>query len=116
MLIIVVQTLFSEHLQRWGFTLQEHDIEVIEDLPNFFEAVKLYHADQIIKEFENLRDNYMIEIQRPDFVARLAAMPTPKTAISTGTPWYSILSNPLYAEDFCYIGAEIADRNKYIKD
>jgi hypothetical protein len=43
-------------------------------------------------------------------------MATPKISISTGTPWYSILSNPAYADAFCYIGAEIPDRNKYIRD
>ena len=34
----------------------------------------------------------------------------------TGTPWYTCLSNPEYAEAFYYIGAEIEDREKYIKD
>jgi len=39
----------------------------------------------------------------------------PKKAIQ-GTPWYQILSNPQYAEDFNYIGAFIQEREKMIKD
>ena len=39
----------------------------------------------------------------------------PKKAIQ-GTPWYNILSNPQYAEDFNYIGAFVDEREKLIKD
>ena len=33
-----------------------------------------------------------------------------------GTPWYQILSNPTYAQDFNYIGAHISEREKLIED
>ena len=39
----------------------------------------------------------------------------PQKMIS-GTPWYQILSNPDYADAFYYIGANIEDREKLIKD
>lgn len=39
----------------------------------------------------------------------------PKKAIQ-GTPWYKVLSNPQYTEDFQYIGAHIDEREKLIKD
>jgi hypothetical protein len=32
------------------------------------------------------------------------------------TPWYNLLSNPDYAEDFNYIGAYVEEREKLIKD
>ena len=32
------------------------------------------------------------------------------------TPWYQVLSNPVYAEDFYYIGAFIPEREKLIVD
>ena len=113
---LFLQVFFENWLTKWGLTLQKTPLDIEEELPNFFNAIKLYHADQVVCEFENLRDNYMIEIQRPEFVEKLQQMSVPKVAISTGTPWYSILSNPYYADAFCYIGAEISDRNKYIKD
>jgi len=39
----------------------------------------------------------------------------PKKSIQ-GTPWYNVLSNPLYSDDFFYIGAHIEEREKLIKD
>lgn len=33
-----------------------------------------------------------------------------------GTPWYSVLQNPKYADEFNYIGAYIAEREKLIED
>jgi hypothetical protein len=39
----------------------------------------------------------------------------PKKAIQ-GTPWYQLLSNPLYEDGFNYIGAFIAEREKLIED
>ena len=32
------------------------DIEVDEDLPNFFEAIKLSQADEIVKEAQNIKE------------------------------------------------------------
>jgi hypothetical protein len=39
----------------------------------------------------------------------------PRIAI-TGCPWYNILNNPNYAEDFAYIAPHIKDRDFYIED
>jgi len=33
-----------------------------------------------------------------------------------GTPWYTILSNDAYKEDFAYTGAFIEEREKLIED
>lgn len=33
-----------------------------------------------------------------------------------GTPWYTILSNPVYVEMFNYIGAYTSEREKLIED
>jgi hypothetical protein len=35
------QIVFSNQLQKWGFTMSAKDIMVDEDLPNFFTAVRL---------------------------------------------------------------------------
>lgn len=91
------------------------DIMVDEDLPNFFDAVTLSQADEIVKEAQNVKDNYGIEIIDPMTVERLDATKMPKKAIQ-GTPWYQILSNLDYADDFYYIGAFVDERDKLIKD
>lgn len=58
--IFIVAKLFREHLQRWGFTMQAKDVEVDEDLPNFFKVIKLSQADEIVREEENMKENFGI--------------------------------------------------------
>lgn len=60
-------------------------------------------------------DNYGFEGTDPDCIKILDATVVPKKAIQ-GTPWYSILSNPLYADGFAYIGAYVKEREKLIED
>ena len=44
----------------WGFAMSDKMIEVDQDLPNFFNALKLSHADEILIENKNLIDNFEI--------------------------------------------------------
>jgi hypothetical protein len=39
--LFTLQKIFAKHLQKWGFAMTSKDIEVDEDLPNFFKSVKL---------------------------------------------------------------------------
>ena len=57
------------------------DIEVDEDLPNFFDAVMLSQADEIVKEAENVKQQYNIEFVDPRVVARLDETTMPEKAI-----------------------------------
>jgi len=41
-------------LNRFGYGMQAKEIEVDEDLPNFYTCVKLSQADEIISEEENM--------------------------------------------------------------
>ena len=66
-------------------------------------------------ESANVKKNYGIEIMDPITVNRLDATGMPKKSIQ-GTPWYMILSNLQYADDFYYIGAFDDEREKLIKD
>lgn len=45
---------------KWGFAMSDKMIEVDEDLPYFFDALKLSHADEIIKESDNLETKFGI--------------------------------------------------------
>jgi len=62
LLILVSQVIFAPFLQLWGFTMQGKDIIVDEDLPNFFTAIKLSQADEVVLESRNCKRNYGIEI------------------------------------------------------
>lgn len=39
--ILIIQKTFDETLRSMGYGMQKKDIEVDEDLPNFFEAIRL---------------------------------------------------------------------------
>jgi hypothetical protein len=58
---------------------------------------------------------YGIECNDPDTVETLDNATQPKKAMM-GTPWYTILSNDAYKEDFSYIGAHVGEREKLIED
>lgn len=113
--LFVFQRIFRDHLAEWGFAMSDHELVVDEDLPNFFKAVKLSQADEIIAENKNMMENYGFEPNDPDTIETLDATVVPKKAIQ-GTPWYQILSNPLYEDAFNYLGAFVPEREKLIED
>lgn len=113
--IILIQKIFNKYLMKWGFTMASVDIKVDEDLPNFFKSVKLTQADELILENQNMQDNFGINLNDPDTIAVLDTTTMPKKAIQ-GTPWYQILSNAKYSNEFYYIGAFVAEREKLIED
>ena len=63
------------------------EIEVDEDLPNFFDTIKLSMADEIIAENTNMIENYGFEPNDPDTIDRLEKSSMPKRPMQ-GTPWY----------------------------
>ena len=112
---LILTFVSEETLQRFGFTMQKERISVDEDLPNFFEAIKLRQADEIVCEYQNIKDRYGLEIEDVDVIKKLERTKIPEKAIQ-GSPWYSILSNYDYSERFIYYNAMISDRVQFIKD
>lgn len=49
-LIVVQLVIPSELLLKWGFTMSQEEMEVDEDLPNFFTALMLSEAEKVISE------------------------------------------------------------------
>lgn len=70
--IIAVQLIVPhETLAAWGFTMAQGEIEVDEDLPNFFEAIKIKHAEEVVLESRNMVENYGFEVEDPQVLQRL---------------------------------------------
>lgn len=61
----------EDTLARLGFSLSNGELSVDEDLPNFYEVLKLFHADQIICEYANIKERYGIEIEDAEVIAKL---------------------------------------------
>ena len=57
-IIIFIMRFFYRILEKNGFTITSNQINVDENLPNFFQAVKLSDADWMVYENSNLRNNY----------------------------------------------------------
>jgi hypothetical protein len=114
-MIIIMKVVTPHHLlAAWGFGMESQKIEVDEDLPNFFSVIKFTAADEILDEEVNFQNNFGILINDPDTITSLKKIIMPKKACQ-GTPWYQMLSNPKYQNDFNYIGANILERKSSLK-
>ena len=62
-----------------------------------------------------MKDNYLVQIEDPRFVDIVDMTEMPKVGIQR-TPWYSVLCNMTYCEEFFYFGADVPEREKLIID
>lgn len=62
-----------------------------------------------------MRENFGFQHVDPDTIHILDHAKMPNNGF-TGTPWYQILSNPIYQLQFNYIGAHVCEREKLIED
>ena len=114
--ILVVQFVVpQETLNALGYGMRRRDIAVDEDLPNFFDVLKPQQAYQMIAEAANMREQFAVEIMDEAALRRLGTMQWPAKTMQ-GTPFYDILSNRDYADQFCYIGAHVPEREKLLED
>lgn len=114
--ITIMQTFFKKTLRSWGFTFGSTKINVDENLPPFFEALKYSHANWLVQEDKNLEDNYSFSIVDDKTTNTLRGLDIGKKTIQ-GVPYYMILSNPLYVRDFQYLPADLgADRADLVMD
>lgn len=115
LVIIVMQSFFKKTLKEWGFSFGGSKIEVDENLPQFFNSIRLRDADWLLKENQNLKEEYGFAVISKKVADILDTVGTPKKAIQ-GVPYYFILANPLYYRDFQYICCDVPSRNTLIKD
>lgn len=66
--LYVMQVVLGHKLQDWGYQLADHEINVDEDLPHFFEAVKLSQANELVEENINMKRNFGFEPNDPDTI------------------------------------------------
>lgn len=113
--ITILRAGFYDTMQRWGYSISSNVIEVDENLPNFYRAVKLSDADWIVDENGYYEKNYKLSFAEKAVVKRLDDWQLAKKPIS-GIAWYNVLANPSYVRDFNYISASVKDRADYIVD
>ena len=102
-------------MQKWGFVISTNVIEVDENLPNFFNAVKLADADWFVSESNYLKENYKFTFADNKVVERLDNWQLAKKPIQ-GVAWYTLLANPAYVRSFSYIQVNVPNRDNLIVD
>ena len=113
--ITVLRVGFYDTMSKWGFVISTNTIEVDENLPNFFQAVKLSDADWLVKESNYLKETYRFTFANKIVVDRLDDWQLAKKPIS-GIAWYNVLANPAYVRAFNYIQVDVPDRDNLIVD
>jgi len=113
--IIILRLTAWELIGKWGYTISKVQIVVDEDLPSFFEAVKLSDADWVVHENKNLKENYGFSMVTEEVEQRLDDLKLAKKTVR-GVTWYNILANPYYARLFNYIEVNVPSRSDLIVD
>merc|ERR1719263_784951 len=90
-------------------------MKVDEDLPPFYGIVRLSQRENLTKMYNNMKKNFGFEFTDPDTIEALNQAPYPTKTI-VGTPWYSVLSNPNYINEFNFVGSYVAERDKILVD
>ena len=90
------------------------NLNVDEDLGNYFESLEQDDKKQILAEEENLRRNYRVKTQMDSALERLRRAPTNPTGLIQGVHNYDIISNPEYAAAFQYVPADVPNRTLMI--
>lgn len=113
--IFVLQTWCKKPLKKYGFSFSSNKIDVDENLPNFFNAIRLSEADWIVEENKYYNERYGLKFIDKDLQDKLDDTKIAKKPIQ-GIHWYNVLANPAYIQDFAYISCSIPDRSDYIVD
>ena len=93
--ITFMQGFFKKGLKRMGFTFGGKKIEVDEDLPSFFQAVRFSDAEWYQAEIQYLEKEYGFSIESDRVNYEIDNMHPGKKTIQ-GCPYYLILANPAY--------------------
>jgi hypothetical protein len=71
----------SNLMRKLGFVIGKDEIEIDEDLPNFFKAVTLSNANEVVEADGYLKKTYGFEANDPDTISTLDQTKMPKYAV-----------------------------------
>jgi len=114
-ILIVFRNSFFRWFVRVFPSARVGEIEIDEDLDNYFKTLDDEDRKWSLKEEENCRNVLNMKILAEHTLERLNATELGKSHMQ-GVHTYDILANPLYLDDFQYFSAALEDRDKYIID
>jgi hypothetical protein len=86
-------------MKSWGFAIGSAKIKVDENLPNYFSALRVRHIEWILSEDDYTKKNYGFHFLSHVEQNKLKSAEIYKKNI-VGCPFYLVLDNPDYANDF----------------
>ena len=116
LIIGFLRTFFSEKLSNWGFTGSECKIEVDENLPDFFNALKLRDKEWFLTENEYNKKKYRYMVANQETIDTLKRYPATPPKPITNIAFYYILANPYYQRQLNYFTVALPNREDYIID
>ena len=79
--LVTIQKQCWDKLQSWGYGMSRKTIEVDEDLPPFFRALKLTQSEELCAESHNMLQNYGFEHTDPDTIEELRRTSIPEKSV-----------------------------------
>lgn len=100
--IFVMQQFFKKTLVTWGFTSKDQSHKVIQDLPNFYDAIDIKQKKWLQEEHKHYMEEYDLRLVSTATKRRLDNKDHTQHWI-VGRSWYNILDNDDYLMEFAYI-------------
>ena len=112
---IVFRDFLYRRVARWIPSIKVGELEIDEDLDNYFNTLDDHDRNWSIKEEENARETLKMKILDDETLTKLRATKMEKSHMK-GVHCYDILANPLYLDDFQYFSCSMDNRADYIID
>lgn len=87
-----------------------------EDLPDFFNALKVSDKDWFKSENGRMKDQYAFMVANQETLDIMRKYGTSSKQPITNLPFYYVLGNPHYQRMFNYFPTTLLNREKYIID
>ena len=91
--------------------LEEDEKARDEDLPNFYSTVKLQDADWVVSMNDHYEKEYNMHMVSKELTSKLDENGVVTKPIQ-GTPWYNVLANATYVQDFAFIPTDMPEKQR----
>ena len=102
-------------MKKWGFVISQNTLEVDENLPDFFDSLKLKDKEWFLSENRRMKDVYAYMVANEETVTKMERYQGSSKRPITNIAFYWLLANPTYQHQFNYFPVALKDRNEYIE-
>ena len=114
----LMKIFFPLQLSKWGFSISSDNLKVDENLPDFFQALKIKDKNYFIAENEYSMEQYGFMVANPGTISEMKKekYSSIQKNVITNIPFYWLIANPYYQRKFNYFPACLANREDYVVD